>query len=195
MSFLDQITRGKVQSPLRELIYGLPGVGKSYFCVVDSLDWLEPLIHEDVCTAKRVSNIADIPYGGGYQECDNRWRKFFTALEWLQREKGMHVLLIAHSKVKTKREPNGDEYDTFTMKMSERANGICIEWCNSVLFAHYDVQTKTDKMTKKKLVSNGARVLHCETSPGIVAKNRYGLPVRVAMDFSQFKALIDKSYE
>ena len=244
MSILDQVTKGKVRKPLRFIVYGLPGVGKTYFAskapspifmgtedgtnqldvarlptlddfnevcdaikelgnadhpyeslVVDSLDWLEPLIHADVCRAKNVSAISDIPYGGGYSEADNRWRRFFSGLEWLQRKKGMNVLMIAHSKIRTKREPNGDEYDTFTMKMSERSNALAMEWCDDVLFAHWDVQTKVDRMTKKKTVTNGARILHTDCSPGIIAKTRHGLPQRITMDFDAFMKLIDKAYE
>ena len=36
--------------------------------VVDSLDWLEPLVWQQVCTTHKVARIEAMPYGKGYVE-------------------------------------------------------------------------------------------------------------------------------
>ncbi len=59
--------------------------------VVDSLDWLERLIWQEVCTAENVSNIEKIGFQKGYTFALNQWRKFLDALDDLRRERGMAI--------------------------------------------------------------------------------------------------------
>src|SRR5690348_4382239 len=61
--------------------------------VVDSLDWLERLIHTDVCQQKGVQNIEDIGYSKGYTFALTSWREFLTGLDALRNDRGMIVVL------------------------------------------------------------------------------------------------------
>ena len=56
--------------------------------VVDSLDWLERLIWEDVCKQKTVENIEDIGYAKGYAFALTHWRQFLAGLEALRSDRG-----------------------------------------------------------------------------------------------------------
>src|SRR5690606_37239112 len=53
--------------------------GHSYATlVVDSLDWLEPLIWQRVCRDHNVASIEALGYGKGYVEALGYWRTFFA---------------------------------------------------------------------------------------------------------------------
>ena len=45
--------------------------------VVDSLDWAEPLIWQQVCQSSKVESIESLGYGKGYIEALTYWRQLF----------------------------------------------------------------------------------------------------------------------
>ena len=67
--------------------------------VVDSLDWLERLIWQEVCVRKNVKNIEDIGFQKGYVFALDEWRMVIEALDALRRDRGMAIILIAHTKI------------------------------------------------------------------------------------------------
>ena len=69
--------------------------------VIDSLDWLERLIWDAVCKEHNVKSIekADGGYAKGYVHAVTYWRQIVDLLNALRNEKGMAVILIAHTKV------------------------------------------------------------------------------------------------
>src|SRR5574343_961955 len=48
--------------------------------VLDSLDWLEPLIRQKVCSDNKVASIEALGYGKGYVEALYHWRTFFDGI-------------------------------------------------------------------------------------------------------------------
>jgi len=75
--------------------------------VIDSLDWVERLIFDAVCREFRATCIekADGGYQRGYVHALTHWRKVVDALGALRGDKGMAVILIAHSKVEKFEDP------------------------------------------------------------------------------------------
>lgn len=139
--------------------------------VVDSLDWLERLVHDDVCREYGVRSIekADGGYGKGYVHALTQWRKVLDLLQTLRIEKKMIVILIAHAKVETHSDPESASFDRFSPKLHKAANALLCEWCDMILLA-----------TRKRGASlgerRGGRILRCVGSPTCVAKNRFALP-------------------
>ena len=69
--------------------------------VIDSLDWLERLIFDEVCREFGVRSIekADGGFGKGYTHALTHWRKVLSLLDELRLKRNMAVILLAHSKV------------------------------------------------------------------------------------------------
>jgi hypothetical protein len=65
--------------------------------VIDSLDWLEPLIWQHTAQQHNQRDIEAFGYGKGYQAALDTWRTFLDAVNTLRDECGMGVLLIAHA--------------------------------------------------------------------------------------------------
>lgn len=155
--------------------------------VLDTLDWLEPLIHAHVCKANGKASIEAFGYGKGYVLALDEWRTLLAALGKL-RTKGMNVVLLAHSRVKGYHNPAGDDYDRYTMKLHEKAEQLVKEWADAVLFATYKVVTTENDQGRIKAYGDGTRVAYTEHRPAWDAKNRYGLPLEIPLDWGDFEA-------
>jgi len=53
---------------------------------IDSADWLEALIHDQVASDAGKKSINEIGYGNGYKLAAAYWDKILTMLDWLRTE-------------------------------------------------------------------------------------------------------------
>lgn len=153
---------------------------------LDSLDWLEPLVHAAVCARGNKPSIEAFGYGKGYVEALTDWRALFKALDTL-RAKGMHVILVAHSVCKLWKNPdaNQGDYDRYTLKLHDKAAGLAKEWCKAVLFANFERATVEDGGRHKGL-DTGRRLLHTRMAAAFDAKNRLWLPAEIPLGWAPF---------
>lgn len=164
--------------------------------IVDSLDWLEPLIWKETCLRHEWSDIEQPGYGKGYLQADDVWREFFSGLVALREVKKMTVILLAHCDISKFADPNSDPYDRYGIKLHKRASAIAQEWADAVLFANFRVYTaQADIGFNKKVtrgIGDGERVLYTEERPAHLAKNRYSLPPEIPFTRDGgFQSLID----
>lgn len=151
--------------------------------VVDSLDWLERLIWQEVCTAENVSNIEKIGFQKGYTYALNFWRKFLDALDVLRRHRGMAVILIAHTKIEKFQTPEDSAFDRFTPRLHKLAASVVMEWCDEVFFATYSTTTDPKKV---KNITSPERVMRTCEGPTHVAKNRLGMPYELPLEWAAY---------
>lgn len=148
--------------------------------IIDTLDWLEPLVWAVTCAQHGKQTIEEFGYGKGYTEACAYWRILIGWLDALRYQKGMTVLCLAHSAVKRYEPPDTDAYDRHQMKLNEKARGLVEEWADAVLFASYKVRVQNkDKgfgQTRGVGVGSGDRVIYTDRRPAYEAKNRLGLP-------------------
>ena len=164
--------------------------------VVDSLDWLERLIWDRVCTDFAVKNIekADGGYARGYTHAMTYWREFVEQLNHLRRERNMVVVLIAHAKVEKFEDPEAPPYDRYSPRLHKHAAALITEWCDAVLFATRKFRTQTDNagFGRKRSIAHaigkdgGERILRTVGGPSCVAKNRYGLTEELDLSWNAF---------
>lgn len=146
---------------------------------LDSLDWLEPLVHAHVCAANKWAGIEAPGYGKGYIAAAEEWRTLLNGLEELRQRRNMAVILIAHDKIKHFESPLHDGYDQYVLKLHDRAAALVQEWADVIGWANYRiVTTQSDagygqKETKAR--STGDRILHVEPHPAHMGGNRFGL--------------------
>lgn len=147
--------------------------------VVDSLDWLEPLVWEKVTRDHGKKSIEEIPYGKGYAEALPLWRSLLDGLNHLRETRGMAVILIAHSQIKRFEAPDSEPFDRYEIKLHRGANAMVREWGDVIGFAHHETAIKKDSngfTTRARGVGTGRRLLRVAETPACVAKNRYSLP-------------------
>jgi len=161
--------------------------------IVDSLDWLEPLIWAHTCEANKWQSIEQPGYGRGYVEALKYWREFLDRVNYLRSEKRMATVLIGHSAVKRFEAPDAEAFDRYVIKLQNKAADLVSEHSDAIFFANQVYQTiKTEDRGRVRTrgTGSGERVMYTEERPAWVAKNRFGLPAEMPLDWSEFmKAL------
>jgi hypothetical protein len=160
--------------------------------VVDSVDWLEPLVWARACKDNGWASIEDPGFGKGYVAALSLWRQYADGLDALRDDKGMTIVQVAHTDIKRFDSPEHEPYDRYVIKLHARAAALLQEHSDIVLFANYRISTvKSDVGFNKKVnraLGSGERVLHTAERPAFLAKNRYGLPDTIPMSWSAFAA-------
>ena len=158
--------------------------------VVDSADWAEQLVHKKVAQDNNVATIDAIGYGRGYKAATDYWRQILDGLDHLRTDKGMQVILLAHTQVKRFDDPLADPYDRYQLDLHHASASLISEWCDILMFANQQYSTvKSDVGFNQKVtraVGSGNRVLYTQERPGWQAKSRWPLPDMLPLDYSKF---------
>lgn len=160
--------------------------------VIDSLDWLDNLVWQDI-NAKH--DAKELAYGKGAVIAADYWRNILDGLSALRDDKGMAVVLIAHTEIKRFDSPETEPYDRYRPKLQERSSALIQEWCDGVFFCNYRVVTKeTDVGFNKDVrrgITTGERLMYTTEKPAYLAKNRYGLPDQLPLSWEAFQNAIN----
>lgn len=160
--------------------------------VVDSLDWLEPLVWKQVCTQHGKAGIEEFGYGKGYVEALGVWRQFFEGVTALRDQRGMTVIMTAHSEQRRVEDPLLPAYDTHDLKLHKRAAALAEEFSDVILFAAMQTNTVTEdtgfNQKRIRATTTGQRVIHTVGQPAFLAKNRYNLPPVLPLTWADFAA-------
>jgi hypothetical protein len=160
--------------------------------VIDSLDWLEAIIVREIETE---FDAKDLAYGKGSLIAAEKWRTLLDSLDALRNERGMSVILLAHTTIKRFDSPEVEPYDRFQPKLQERSNAVVREWSDAVLFANYKtIVKKADVGFNKEVsrgISTGERLLFTSERPAYMAKNRYNLPETIGFSWNNFVQAIN----
>src|SRR5215467_9538088 len=162
--------------------------------VLDSLDWVEPLIWNAVCDEGKVETIEQYAggYGKGYARALDLWRTLLRELSALNEK--MHVLLIGHAQIKSFQDPElPTAYDRYQLKINDKAAALVREAADAVLFARFETEIVKSN-GKARARGEGVRVMYCESRPGWDAKNRFNLPFCMPLDWKTFGEAIRAFY-
>lgn len=189
---VDHFPLAKKASDVLDAIGSLVSEEHSFGTVVlDSVDWLDNMIWADV---EATHDAKDLAYGKGAMIVADRWREVLTGLNTLRNDKGMVVILIAHTQIKRFDSPEVEPYDRYQPKLQERSNAILREWADAVFFANYKTIVKKDDVgfnkTTNRGVSTGERLLFTSERPAYMAKNRYNLKESLPMSWESFAQAI-----
>lgn len=244
-----EINTGVVKTPLKVIIYGTEGVGKTTLAskfpkplfidaengsgalnvarypyptswqmlmsevqeflnnpqgyktlVIDSIDWAEAKAIEMICAGMKVNGIEDIGWSKGYTYLNEEMGRLLNLLtEVINR--GVNVVLIAHMVIRTITKPEETgSYDRYELKLKQAKNGnncqLVKEWADLILFCNYREFLVADNTTGKKKATGGKeRIMYTEHAATWDAKNRFGLPEVLPLDFKSIAHLFSDNYE
>ncbi len=168
--------------------------------VIDSLDWLERLIFDDLCRQYSVASIEKVDggYARGYTQALTHWRHVLDLLNRLRSDRGMIVVGIAHAKVEKFEDPEAAAYDRYSPRLHKHATALVCEWSDAVLFATRKFRTQTEEsgFNRKRTIATalgkdgGERILRCVGGPSCIAKNRYSIAEELPLSWSAFMSAI-----
>ena len=164
--------------------------------IVDSFDWVQKLIHKEVCKQKNVETIDELKWGAGYQLSASLAQDFVNGLDSL-RQLGLEIIIICHTQIVKVDEPIHDLYEVYDLKLDRLIRNTLKEWATIIAFCEFDQKThlKGERFGQKmyRAVSTGNRIMHTVPQAGFVAKSRIPIPSPLPLDWKVFKEEINKS--
>lgn len=161
--------------------------------VIDTIDWAEKMLTEDICARAKKTGLEDFGYGKGYTFLAEAFSKFLRDLDTLI-ERGITVCVLAHSTVKRFEAPDGAQpYDRYELKLSRQVSPLVKEWCDALLFLNWDTRIKQTDGPKGKGIGGKERIIHSVHSAAWDAKNRHQLPESFAATIANLAPLFPKA--
>lgn len=142
--------------------------------IIDSLDFAESMCFAETCRRNNWGSIETPGFGKGYAQAREVWRSdLLDNLDALQAEKGVNVVLIAHTIVANISNPDGSDYTAHKLKLDKKIGPMSYEWVDICAYLAYEpvVDKEARKVRAKRHVMKFA--------PGAAhdAKCRYvGMP-------------------
>lgn len=171
--------------------------------VIDTIDWAESLCVEHILSVHNKKGIEDFGYGNGYIYVKEEFGRFLNKLTDLI-EKGINVVLTAHAQLRKFEQPDElGAYDRWELKLGKKTSSqtspLVKEWADMLLFCNYktvvvNVDGQGSQKGKNK-AQGGKRVIYTAHHICWDAKNRYGLPEEIDMDYNEIKHVIEDVVE
>lgn len=158
---------------------------------IDTLDWLEKRIHENICKVYKVkgepvSNINEgtheqLNFGKGSKVAANEFNShILNLLEEIRNKHNIPIILCAqHAKVPVNN-PDADKYDILDLRLDKILASFISDRVEAKMFIQCDFDTITrDKKTV--VIPRDRRYLVTRPERGIAAKNSLGLPSNITI--------------
>lgn len=180
-------TWSDVLTYVNDFIENMPGKT----LVIDTADWAEALCVLHTCSRLSVKGIEDVGYGKGYVYLSDNFSELLRKCDELISQ-GVNVVFTAHAQMRKFEQPDElGAYDRWEMKLTKKCAPMLKEWADIVLFCNYKTDVITDQNTKSKKATGGKRIMYASHHPCWDAKNRYGLPDSIPMDFEQIAKIFE----
>lgn len=156
--------------------------------VLDSITATEKLVFAKTCElgdekGNKKKNIEDFGYGKGYVYAQRQWQNLMTWLYALRRDRGMAVILTAHSRIERFDDPETTSYDRYEIDLHAKSVGIITREVDAILLLKGTVSVVEEDrgFNKKRPRGEGGDsiFIHATPKPAYVAKNRYNMPARM----------------
>ena len=161
--------------------------------VLDTADWAEQIMIRHICAQRHWSGLEDPGYGKGYQYAAEEWGgQLLNRLSEVA-ARGVNVVVTAHAWLRKVDLPEeNSSYDHWEMKTSKKVAPMLREWADAVFFLHYETIVIKNE-NKKAKAQGGRRVIETTHTPFWDAKNRYGLPDKLPLDFGGLAGLFQEN--
>ena len=156
--------------------------------VLDTIGSFERLCHEYICAKEFKGDWGErgfTAYQRGYDIAASEWTGMLSSLDEVHRH-GVTILLLAHSRVATYKNPLGADFDRFVPDLHTKTWAPTHRWCDAVLFGNFFTVIDDEKRAKRTGRGTGIggtdRILYTEHRDGYDAKNRFGMEPELWMD-------------
>ena len=165
---------------------------------IDTLDWLEKVIHNEVASAAGKPTVGEIPFQRGYELAEKKWAFLLSGLAALH-NKGMGVIVLAHSRIVKVDEPGLPRYERLEPDLHHSSSSMIREWCQDVLCARVRTFTRAEDagFGRERTIASGGKERYLQTTKtaAAVAKNRVdGMPEEIALSWGAYSQYVAAAY-
>lgn len=171
--------------------------------VLDSADWLESIIHAEICKNENVKTVAKAGggYGNGYIVALGYWKEVLNFLDDLNKRLNMIIIVICHSSITTINDPETESYDVATLKLHSPKKGtgaadLFAEWADVIGYAKRPIILRKTEDGAHKAVETGTNQMNelvIGKTATCVSGNRYNLPSTIPLVWQAFEDAIKNS--
>ena len=171
--------------------------------VVDTLDWMENLLHAHICAEHNAKTIEGVDggYGRGHSQGVTEWLKMQGLLTTLRENKGMTIILLAHSQVSEFDDPSTEKnYNRYELKLYKSQSGntdyraLWREFVDAVIFINFE-SFSVGKGKAVKGISSGERKMYTVRNAAFDAKNRYSMDTELPFVLGESWATISNQID
>lgn len=161
---------------------------------IDTFDWAERFAIQDLCSKHQVTGIEGFGYGKGWEYEAEAIGQFLDSTERLI-QAGVNVTLLCHAITRKTSLPEIDaEFDHWELKLGNKTTNkiapLLKEWSDMTLFLAFQTNViATDDKGKKHKATSCNRVMYTTKTAWWDAKNRFGLPDKLPLDYSSIAHL------
>lgn len=163
--------------------------------VIDTADRLQALLWAHILErdsgkvtpfnkgGKTLHSIESYGFAKGYVIALEEWRAFCRALDELRNRRGMSIVWLGHAQIRTFKDPAGEDYDRYHLRIHDQAAGFLKEWADVVGFVRFEEfgSKLFEDDTRAKGSSTGRRLIMLERTAAYDAKTRIPLPPEVEL--------------
>ena len=167
--------------------------------VIDTFDWAEMEEIQSMLVENGWDSIERPGYGKGYTMSAERIAAFLKDLENKLINIGINVVLTCHAQIKSFENPEeAGKYDRYELKLGQKTGSktapLVKEWPDLMLFCNFKtyVEKSSADDKKAKAVGGTERMMFATHTAVWDAKNRFGLPDEMPMDFKPIAHIFKK---
>jgi hypothetical protein len=162
--------------------------------IIDTLDWADILCTRSLCKEKKWDSIEAAGYGKGYVMLGEKFAELLAKLSELA-DRGINVGFCAHAQLRKIEKPEETgAYDHWELKCSKKVAPLVKEWADLILFCNYDtVVIHGNNPMEANRITGNKRVMYANHAPTFDAKNRFGLPDKMPLDYEPIKEIFERA--
>ena len=150
--------------------------------VFDSITALDMMNEQEIVKKDNASSLNSVAggYGAGFRMLAAEMREIRQLAARLQKERGMHVVFIAHTQIEIVQPEDVESYNVLDLRMNQKSRPPFSDDVDIVAFMRLKRDTEQIEKDRKVGVSGGRRELVCYAHPALTAKNRLGIEKSLA---------------
>lgn len=201
-SDIQRMPTPKNWKDLRDMVSWISKEKPCKTLVIDTFDWAEMAEVEDLMKEQGWMSIEAPGYGKGYILSAERIAAFLKDMEKQLIDEGINVVLNCHAQIRKFELPEEQgSYDKYELKLgnktTSRTSPLVKEWADLILFCNYktyvEMESKGMGQTNGKATGGQERMMYAQRSAVWDAKNRFGLPEEMPMDFKYLEKIFDRT--
>ncbi|HET9893172.1 MAG TPA: ATP-binding protein [Mycobacterium sp.] len=154
---------------------------------IDTADALEAMLHAYICRRDGEKNIEGYGFAKGYKVALAELRVLIHRLNVLRYRDGMNVAFLAHAKAKTFKNPEGPDYDRWSIVGDDLFTAELRARCDVVGFLHAESGgaklpgEEKSKTARARGYDTGRRLIELSRTAAWDAKTRLAVPAQIEL--------------
>jgi hypothetical protein len=154
--------------------------------VLDTMNGMETLCHEALCASADYNNswAKFNSFNSGQRTSEPKWRDFLDKLDLLRTRKGMAIISLCHTVIRSVNNPQGESYSRYEPAISKENWAQTNRRVDMTLFGHFVIDTQKDSaniLAKAKGFGGKQRLVYSEPDATYEAKTRNGMPDKMIL--------------